>query len=105
MADKVQPGLRRLLPTLTASYGLQAVFALIFVPLQTVKFYDFCGSLGFLCSTAVSLYYPSIKARFLDRTPGEHLPSLLSLSPRQLMMSTALIVWTSRLGLFLLMVG
>ncbi|KAG5354141.1 hypothetical protein C0989_007504 [Termitomyces sp. Mn162] len=77
-----------------------AVFALVFVPQQNEKYYDLCGALGFLSTTFVSLYYPSLKAKFLDGIPGP-LPALSSFAPRQLLLSAALGIWTARLGSFL----
>lgn len=53
--------LSRLLPVIGTAYTLQSLAALIFVPQQQEIFYDFTGALGFLSSTFVSLYYPSLR--------------------------------------------
>ncbi|KAL1746092.1 hypothetical protein HDZ31DRAFT_81493 [Schizophyllum fasciatum] len=90
----------RLLPSLTSAFALQTVFALYSVPQQTDIFYDLAGSLGFLSTTFVSLYYPHLKAK-LNGQPGS-LPSLLSFAPRQLLLCGALSIWTIRLGIFFL---
>ncbi|KAL1758336.1 hypothetical protein FB107DRAFT_288645 [Schizophyllum commune] len=90
----------RLLPSLASAYALQAAFALYCVPTQNDIFYDLAGSLGFLSTTFISLYYPHLKAKF-NGQPGS-LPSLLSFAPRQLLLSGALSIWTIRLGLFFL---
>ena len=58
------PLFSRLIPALTSAYGFQALAAALFVPLQTEKYYDLCGSLGFLSTTAVSLYGPYIPQAF-----------------------------------------
>lgn len=100
------PGvLSRLLAPAIAAYGSQALFAAIFVPLQTEKYYDFCGSLGFLSALAASLYYPALKTKFLDKVVGATIPALRSFAPRQLLMSAVMLLWTSRLGIFLLAVS
>ncbi|KAG6896655.1 hypothetical protein C0992_006854 [Termitomyces sp. T32_za158] len=90
----------RLFPALASAYGLQTIFALVFVPQQNEKYYDLCGALGFLSTTFVSLYYPSLKAKFVDGASGP-LPSLMNFAPRQLLLSAALGIWTARLGSFL----
>ncbi|KAJ7593869.1 hypothetical protein C8J56DRAFT_925405 [Mycena floridula] len=92
----------RLLAPLGTSYALQAVFALIFVPQQDERFYDLAGCLGFLSTTAVSLYYPALKAKFWHGIPGP-LPALSTFAPRQLLASLALTIWSLRLGSFLAM--
>ena len=51
----------RLVPTISTAYAVQSLAALIFVPQQQDKYYDFTGALGFLSSTFVSLYYPALK--------------------------------------------
>ncbi|KAI0734248.1 DUF1295-domain-containing protein [Fomitopsis betulina] len=90
-----------LLPTAAASYGLQSVMAVIFVPQANEKYYDLGGALGFMTSTLVSLYYPSLKARYWYRLPGVQLPPITSFSPRQLLLSAAVVAWSTRLGSFL----
>lgn len=44
-----------MIPTLAFIYAGQALAATVFVPLKTEKFYDLCGSLGFLSAIAFSL--------------------------------------------------
>jgi hypothetical protein len=106
-----------LLPSLSVTYGLQGseilhhhvpnyhnltnldlVLALISVPLQSEKFFDFCGALGWISTTYVSLYYPFLKAKYWDCIPGIVLPSISSFAPRQLLLTAALALWTLRLG-------
>ncbi|TFY80660.1 hypothetical protein EWM64_g3355 [Hericium alpestre] len=88
----------RLLPVAGCAYALAAVF----VPAANEKFYDLGGALGFLSTTFVSLYYPTIKAKFWDGI-GRNVqwPPLSSFAPRQLLLSAALGIWTIRLGSFL----
>ncbi|KAA1467315.1 DUF1295-domain-containing protein [Dentipellis sp. KUC8613] len=92
----------RLIPVAATAYGLQAAFAAAFVPQANEKFYDLGGALGFLTTTAASLYYPALKAKFWDGLGrAAPLPALSSFHPRQLLVSAALGIWTVRLGSFL----
>jgi len=70
----------------------------IFVPLQNEMFYDLCGALGFIFSAFVSLYYPSLLDKF---NHGILLPSIFSFAKRQLLLTAALGIWSTRLGTFL----
>ncbi|KAJ8517077.1 hypothetical protein ONZ45_g5682 [Pleurotus djamor] len=94
------PGiLSKMLPVIGSAYGSQILFASIFVPQQNEMFYDMCGSIGYLTSIAVSLYYSHFKAKLLGGL--DSLPPLSSFAPRQLLVSGALALWTTRLGLHL----
>lgn len=62
--------------------------------------YDLGGSLGFLSTTFVSLYYPTLKARYWEGTNASF-PSFSSFAPRQRLLTSALTVWAIRLGSFL----
>ncbi|THV03742.1 DUF1295-domain-containing protein [Dendrothele bispora CBS 962.96] len=90
----------RLLPPLATSFGVQTLFALICIPQQTDKFYDFAGAIGYLSTTFVSLYYPTLKASY---NAGKllPLPPVTSFAPRQLLLTAALGIWTTRLGTYL----
>ncbi|KAF6754520.1 hypothetical protein DFP72DRAFT_899305 [Ephemerocybe angulata] len=88
----------KLIPTAISAYGLQAAFAAVFVPLKEETYYDCCGALGWLSTAFVSLYYPSLKAKFLHGAP---LPPLSSFAPRQLLLTAALGLWSARMGVFL----
>jgi steroid 5-alpha reductase family enzyme len=90
----------KLVPAFATAFGIQAAAAAIFVPLESERLYDFSGCIGFLSATYVSLYYPSLKAKFIDKTL-ELLPGISSLAPRQILVSAALSVWSIRLGSFL----
>jgi hypothetical protein len=81
-----------------------AVFALIFVPQQNEKYYDLGGMIGFLSSTFLSLYYPALRAGFIQGIPMT-LPALSTFAPRQLLATAALGIWTVRLGTFLTLVS
>lgn len=81
------------------------VLALIFVPQENEKFYDLGGAFGFLTSTFVSLYYPSLKGKYWYKLPNARLPSISSFAPRQLLLSAALVAWSTRLGSFLVTVS
>ena len=81
------------------------MLALIFVPQANEKFYDLGGAMGFLTSTFVSLYYPSLKAKFWYKLPNAQLPPITSFAPRQLLLSAAVVAWSTRLGSFLVTVS
>ncbi|KAF4571173.1 hypothetical protein EYR40_007644 [Pleurotus pulmonarius] len=95
------PGIfSKLLPVIGSAYGVQILFASIFVPQHNDKFYDLCGSLGYLSTIGVSLYYPALRAKYLEGTLAS-LPSILSFAPRQVLVSAALGLWTARMGTYL----
>lgn len=77
--------------------------AMVFVPQQNEKYYDLGGALGFLSATFVSLYYPALRAKYIDGVPGA-LPALSAFAPRQLVASAMLGIWSIRLGSFLVQV-
>ncbi|KAH8831660.1 DUF1295-domain-containing protein [Flagelloscypha sp. PMI_526] len=88
------PGvLSRLLPAAGASYALQSVLALIFVPQANEKFYDFGGAIGFLTTIATSLAYGRGMASLANPT--------YSFASRQLLLSAMTGLWSARLGTFL----
>ncbi|TRM62682.1 hypothetical protein BD626DRAFT_498123 [Schizophyllum amplum] len=89
----------RLLPSLASAYALQTAAALVCVPAQNELFYDLAGSLGFLSTTFVSLYFPFLHARWNGYAVP--FPRLSTFAPRQLLLSGALALWSARLGLFL----
>jgi len=78
-------------PSLACSFGLQALFALLFLPRGTDRWFDLCGSLGFLSTVGVSL----LSTWLLGMKP------LLTFHPRQLLMSAMTAVWAIRLGAYL----
>ncbi|KAF8235767.1 DUF1295-domain-containing protein [Tricholoma matsutake] len=94
------PVFSRVVPPIASAYVLQSLFALIFVPQENDKFYDLGGTLGFLSSTFLSLYYPALISKFIDGIPAA-LPALSTFAPRQLLLSAALGIWTLRMGSFL----
>ena len=91
------------LHNLNDSHRLYAfpVLALIFVPQANEMYYDLGGSLGFMSTTLVSLYYPHLKAKFWDRLPTATLPPITHFAPRQILLNAAILAWTTRLGTFL----
>ena len=64
----------------------QVAAASIAVPMKTEKYYDLCGSLGFLSCTLISVYFPALRSKFLNG-PKVPFPKLSELHPRQLFMS------------------
>ncbi len=62
-----------------------------------------CVPQGFITSTVLSAYYPTIRSR-LPFFTGPALPfinPLQALGPRQLLLSAMTLVWAGRLGSFL----
>ncbi|KAH9926838.1 hypothetical protein B0H21DRAFT_700749 [Amylocystis lapponica] len=90
-----------LLPSAASAYGLQTALALIFVPQADEKFYDLGGALGFVSTSFISLYYPSLKARFWEGNTAVKIPAFTSFAPRQILLNAALVAWSARLGSFL----
>lgn len=80
------------------------VLAAVFVPQANEKWYDLGGSLGFLSTTFISLYYPTLKVKYWEGI-NIPFPPLSSFAPRQLLLTSALIIWTTRLGSFLVQVS
>jgi steroid 5-alpha reductase family enzyme len=77
---------------------------MMFVPIQGDQFYDLGGALGFLSTTFLSLYYPSLRDKYwLKTTPAAQapLPAITSFHPRQLIISAMLGIWSARLGTYL----
>ncbi|KAI0806317.1 hypothetical protein BC629DRAFT_1437762 [Irpex lacteus] len=95
------PFFSKLLPTLASAYGLQTALAAIFVPQANELWYDLGGGLGFLSTTLLSLYYPSLKAKFWQHLPGAVLPNITDFAPRQILLTTLMTLWSGRLGYFL----
>ncbi|WVR04173.1 hypothetical protein IAU60_001173 [Kwoniella sp. DSM 27419] len=89
----------RLAGVLGFTFAYQAAFAAYSVPKQTEKYYDLAGSTGFITSTLLSLYYPTVRSWF---TSGPSIaPSLAGHHPRQLLASALLLIWAGRLGTYL----
>ncbi|WRT65347.1 uncharacterized protein IL334_002290 [Kwoniella shivajii] len=89
----------RLAGVLGFTFAYQAAFALYSVPNKTEKFYDLAGSTGFITSTLLSLYYPTVRSWF---TKSPSIPFTLSgHHPRQLLVSAMMLIWAARLGTYL----
>lgn len=89
----------------------------------STKYYDLCGSLGFISATAFSLVLPSLRTRFpslsflggsalankatqaalrsTSATSAAWPPTLSTFHPRQLILSGLVMFWAVRLGTFL----
>jgi hypothetical protein len=94
------PVFSRLVPVAASAFGLQAALAAIFVPQANEKFYDLGGALGFMSTTFVSLYYPTLKAKFYEGR-SVAFPPLTTFASRQLLVTAFLGIWSARLGSFL----
>ncbi|KZT07686.1 DUF1295-domain-containing protein [Laetiporus sulphureus 93-53] len=90
-----------LIPSAVSAFGLQTALAAVFVPQRNDKFYDLGGALGFLSTAFISLYYPYVKANYLNGRKLSAVPSIISFAPRQLLLTAALAAWSTRLGSFL----
>lgn len=97
----------RILPAFVSAFSLQTALAAVFVPQANEMYYDLGGALGFLSTTFVSLYYPSLRDKYYLRLPQAQgaLPAITTFAPRQLLLSAALSVWSLRLGSFLVQVS
>ncbi|WPH00370.1 Hypothetical protein R9X50_00319700 [Acrodontium crateriforme] len=107
------PFLRTLIPAIGLAYGLQAATAIPSILGQTERFYDLSGSLTYISCTALSLYLPTLRARYAASSAATMpaWPSLLqSLTSkggvsawnwRQVVLSAAVTIWAARLGTFL----
>ncbi|KAM0786977.1 hypothetical protein ACM66B_002395 [Microbotryomycetes sp. NB124-2] len=102
--------------TIGTAFGIQAVAGAGAIALETEKFYDLTGSLTFLSCTFISLFHQPLRKlnpvvvgssspwSTLLQHPISTFQSLLQqklIHPRQLVMSTFVILWSTRLGLFL----
>lgn len=108
------PLLRNLVPSVSAAFAIQAAFAIPSIVAQNETFYDFSGSLTYLSVTLISLYLPSLRARYaasaLQGVPNAAakapLPSIFSpftsaggvsaLNWRQVLLSGAVMFWAIR---------
>ena len=63
LTDFRNPLLRTLVPSVAASFAIQAAFAVPSILGRSDRFYDFSGSVTFLSVTALSLYLPALRAR------------------------------------------
>lgn len=100
------------------SYIVQAAFASVAIPLQTDRFYDLAGSVGFISTAIVSSFYPNFRlmlnnAKTFGLTSGRIAEGLTSemwnpvkvLSVRQMVVGGMVIIWAGRLGSFLIQVS
>ncbi|TVY38684.1 hypothetical protein LSUB1_G003524 [Lachnellula subtilissima] len=108
------PFIRTLVPSISAAFAIQAAVAVPSILAQSERFYDLSGSLTYISVTALSLYLPALRARAAASLAGKAqpaLPSLLDalagkggpngLNWRQVVISTAVAVWATRLGTYL----
>ena len=101
------PFLQTLVPSVSLAYGLQALVAVPSIAAQTERFYDLSGSLTYLSCTALSLYLPTIRARYAAAAAGSSKPAWPSLIQaalgrggglnwRQAVLSAAVSIWATR---------
>ena len=103
------PFLRTLLPSIGLAYAIQASFAVPSIALQSERFYDLSGSLTYLSCTALSLYLPTLRARYAASLAGSAKPAWPSVVDalsgaagrggwnwRMVVLSAAAGIWASR---------
>lgn len=101
------PLLRAIVPSVSAAFAIQTAFAIPSVIAQSDRFYDFSGALTNVTIVALSLYLPSLRARYAGGSAGagKPLPSLLDpftnpekagLNWRQVALSAAVVLWAAR---------
>ncbi|KAK3316445.1 hypothetical protein B0H66DRAFT_499853 [Apodospora peruviana] len=99
------PLLQTLVPSVAASFAIQAAFAIPSIAFQSERFYDLSGSLTYLTVTALSLSLPGIRARHVAQQAGGSLLSSAAngglLSWRSILLSGAVAIWATRLGSYL----
>ena len=114
------PFLRTLLPSIGLAYALQAAVAAPSTAFQTERFYDLSGSLTYISCTALSLYLPTLRARYASSLAGaatkpawpsfaEALRGTASVGGagagawnwRMLALSACVGIWAGRLGTYL----
>ncbi|KAL8734678.1 MAG: hypothetical protein Q9166_001334 [cf. Caloplaca sp. 2 TL-2023] len=106
-----RPFLSTLVPSIGLAYTIQGIVAIPSIVAQTERFYDLSGSLTYISCTALSLYLPTIRARFVAAAAGSARPawpSILAalagnggLNWRQVALSAAVSTWATRLGTYL----
>ncbi|CAL8580250.1 hypothetical protein XPA_005980 [Xanthoria parietina] len=107
-----RPFLSTLVPSIGLAYTIQGLAAVPSILAQTERFYDLSGSVTYISCTALSLYLPTIRARFAAAAAGSAKPawpSILAalagngggLNWRQVALSAAVSVWATRLGSYL----
>lgn len=98
-----RPFLSTLVPSIGLAYTLQGLVAIPSIIAQTERFYDLSGSLTYISCTALSLYLPTIRARFAAAAAGSAKPAWPSIlgdgggfNWRQVALSAAVSVWATR---------
>ncbi len=101
------PFLSTLVPSVSLAYALQGLVAVPSIAAQTERFYDLSGSLTYLSCTALSLYLPTVRARYAAAAAGTSKPAWPSLVQaamgrggglnwRQVLLSAAVSIWATR---------
>ncbi|KAG8531000.1 uncharacterized protein KY384_004357 [Bacidia gigantensis] len=108
-----RPFLSTLVPSIALAYAIQGGVAIPSIIAQTERFYDLSGSLTYLSCVGLSLYLPTIRARYAASAAGKVLPAWPNLLAalkgganagvnwRQIVLSVAVSIWATRLGSYL----
>lgn len=98
------PFLRTAIPSVGAAFAIQAAFAVPSIIAQNESFYDFSGALTNISVVALSLYLPSLRAKYAGGaaapfpsllTPFTN-PAVATLNWRQVALSAAVTIWAVR---------
>ncbi|KAL8677265.1 MAG: hypothetical protein Q9186_006301 [Xanthomendoza sp. 1 TL-2023] len=107
-----RPFLSTLVPSIGLAYAIQGLAAVPSIIARTERYFDLSGSITYISCTALSLYLPTIRARFAAAAVGSAKPawpSILAalagnggrLNWRQVALSAAASIWATRLGIYL----
>ncbi|ORY27628.1 hypothetical protein BCR39DRAFT_537492 [Naematelia encephala] len=85
------------------TYAFQTAWAAYAVPNKTEKYYDLAGSLGFISTTLLSLYYPAVRSLLSSNAPKIAFGEITkNINHRQAIINFMYIYWAGRLGTFLI---
>ncbi|KAI8901545.1 hypothetical protein BC833DRAFT_614092 [Globomyces pollinis-pini] len=82
-----------LLISFLLDFGIQFVFFVISAILKTERFYDLSGAITYISCVLVAMIY----------RPNDTINGVINLSVRQLILGIMVLIWSSRLGIFLFM--
>ena len=102
-----RPFLSTLVPSIGLAFTIQGLVAVPSIIAQTERFYDLSGSVTYISCTALSLYLPTIRARFAAAAAGSAKPPWPSVLAalagngggfnwRQVVLSAAVSIWATR---------
>lgn len=97
------PLLRTVVPSVGAAFAIQAAFAVPSILAESERFYDFSGALTNISVVALSLYLPSLRAKYAGAAPSLPSPLALLTNPgaagvnwRQVTLTAFVTLWAVR---------